>query len=132
MHPILGQPRRLAAYVLEWIPLAGMLVYLLAVPGGLKWTEAFVLGVPLGFLYAFMCLSAWYSCRGAPLDGTGPLQLVLTHSLGALLVSTKPNARKMAVTTTTTACSDRPQKRSQGFIIGFALIRSCPSAQPQR
>ena len=87
MHPILGQPRRLAAYVLEWIPLAGMLVYLLAVPGGLKWTEAFTVGVPLAFLYAFMCLSAWYSCRGAPLDGTGPLQLVLTHSLGALLVS---------------------------------------------
>jgi hypothetical protein len=87
MHPILGQSRRLVAYLLEWIPLAGMLVYLLAVPGGLTWTEAFAVGVPLSFLYAFMCLSAWFSCRGAPLESTGAVQLVLTHSIAAILVS---------------------------------------------
>jgi two-component system, LytTR family, sensor histidine kinase AlgZ len=87
MHPILGQPRRLVPYLLGWIPLAGMLVYLLAVPGGLTWTEAIALGVPLCLLYAFMCLSAWYSCRGTSLEHTGALQLALTHLLAAAIVS---------------------------------------------
>jgi two-component system sensor histidine kinase AlgZ len=64
-----------------------MLVYLLAVPGGLTWTDASAVGIPLGFLYAFLCLSAWYSCRGTPLDRTGAVKLVLTHSLAAVLIS---------------------------------------------
>ena len=87
MHPILGNLRRLVPYLLAWIPLAGMLVYLLAVPGGLTWMEAFVVGIPLCKLYAFMCLAAWYSCRGTSLEHTGKLQLVLTHSLAAVIVS---------------------------------------------
>src|SRR5580700_10041143 len=87
MHPILGHLRRLIPYLLSWLPLAGMLVYLLAVPGGLTWIEAFVLGVPLCLLYGFMCLSAWYSCRWTPLDNTTALQLALTHLLGAIVVS---------------------------------------------
>ena len=87
MHPILGNLRRLIPYLLAWIPLEGMLVYLLAVPGGLTWTEAFAVGIPLCVLYAFMCLAAFYSCRGAPLDRTGKLKIALTHSLAAVIVS---------------------------------------------
>jgi two-component system sensor histidine kinase AlgZ len=87
MHPILGQLRRLIPYLLGWLPLAGMLVYLLAVPGGLTWIEAFALGVPLCLLYGFMCLSAWYSCRWTPLERIGALQLALTHLLAATVVS---------------------------------------------
>src|SRR5580692_10170592 len=87
MHPILGQLRRLIAYLLSWLPLSAMLVYLLAVPGGLTWMEAFALGIPLCLLYGFMCLSAWYSCRWTPLDRAGALQLTLTHLLGAIVVS---------------------------------------------
>jgi two-component system sensor histidine kinase AlgZ len=87
MHPILGQLRRLVAYLVGWTPLAAMLVYLLAVPGGLTWTEAVVVGIPLSGLYAFMCLSAWYSCRGTPLERSSALQLVLTHPLAAVIVS---------------------------------------------
>ena len=87
MHPILGQLRRLVAYLLGWVPLAAMLVYLLAVPGGLSWIEAFAVGIPLCLLYAFMCLSAWYSCRGAPLERSGALQLALTHLIAAVVVS---------------------------------------------
>jgi two-component system, LytTR family, sensor histidine kinase AlgZ len=87
MHPILGNLRRLIPYLLAWVPLEGMLVYLLAVPGGLTWTEAFVVGVPLCVLYAFMCLAAFYSCRGTPLDRTSKLKIALTHSLAAVIVS---------------------------------------------
>src|ERR1700741_5395592 len=87
MHPILGQLRRLIPYLLGWLPLAGMLVYLLAVPGGLTWMEAFALGVPLCLLYGFMCLSAWYSCRWTPLERISALQLALTHLLAETVVS---------------------------------------------
>jgi two-component system sensor histidine kinase AlgZ len=87
MHPILGQLRRLIAYLLSWLPLSAMLVYLLAVPGGLTWMEAFALGIPLCLLYGFMCLSAWYSCRWTPLDRAGALQVAFTHLLGAIVVS---------------------------------------------
>src|ERR1700740_705345 len=87
MHPILGQLRRLIPYLLGWLPLSAILVYLLAVPGGLTWAEAFALGVPLCLLYGFMCLSAWYSCRWTPLERIGALQLLLTHFLAAPLVS---------------------------------------------
>jgi two-component system sensor histidine kinase AlgZ len=87
MHPILGNLRRLIPYLLAWIPLEGMLVYLLAVPGGLTWTEAFAVGIPLCVLYAFMCLAAFYSCRGTPLDRTSKLKIALTHSLAAVIVS---------------------------------------------
>lgn len=87
MHPILGQLRRLIAYLMSWLPLSAMLVYLLAVPGGLTWAEAFALGIPLCLLYGFMCLSVWYSCRSTPLDRVGALQVALTHLLGATVVS---------------------------------------------
>ena len=87
MHPILGQLRRLIAYLLSWLPLSAMLVYLLAVPGELTWMEAFALGIPLCLLYGFMCLSAWYSCRWTPLDRAGALQVAFTHLLGAIIIS---------------------------------------------
>src|ERR1700746_2067830 len=87
MHPILGNLRRLIPYLLAWLPLSAMLVYLLAVPGGLTWTEAFALGIPLCLLYGFMCLSAWYPVRWTPLDRAGALQVAFTHLLGAIVVS---------------------------------------------
>src|ERR1700731_3994708 len=87
MHPILGQLRRLIPYLLAWLPLSGMLVYLLALPGGLTWMEAFALGIPLCLLYGFMCLSAWYSGRRKPIGRAGALQLTFTHLLGAIVVS---------------------------------------------
>lgn len=87
MHPILGNSRRLLLYVLGWIPLAGMTCYLLAAPGALGWRDAAVLVAPLCVLYAFMCLSAWYVCRGTPLEPSGFLRIVLTLSLAAVLNS---------------------------------------------
>ena len=87
MHPILENSRRLLLYVLGWIPLAGMTCYLLAAPGGLGWRDAAAIAVPLCMLYAFMCLSAWYVCRGTPLEQSGFLRIVITLSLAAVLNS---------------------------------------------
>ncbi|HEV2962178.1 MAG TPA: histidine kinase [Candidatus Angelobacter sp.] len=86
MHPILGQFRRLALYLLAWVPLGGILL-LLAAPTGLSWPKALVLVVPLCLIYAFICLSAWYPCRGTPLQTAGFSRLVLTHLTAAMVVS---------------------------------------------
>jgi hypothetical protein len=87
MHPILGRPKRLALYLLAWVPLTKLLAYLIAAQGGLSSLEITVLIVPLALLYAFICLSTWYSCRAVPLETTGFLQVVISHLLGALIVS---------------------------------------------
>jgi len=87
MHPILGNFRRLALYLLAWVPLSGLLVYLLAVPGGLSPGKSAALVVPLCLVYAFVCLSAWYSCRGTPLETSGFTRLVMTHLVAAALMS---------------------------------------------
>jgi hypothetical protein len=87
MHPILSQPRRLALYISAWIPIAGLMMYLLAGRGGLGFGEAALFSIILPLVYAFACLSAWYSCRATPVEKTGFLQLLVTHFLGAMLLS---------------------------------------------
>ena len=87
MHPILAQLRRLLFYLLGWIPLAGMLTYLLAVPGGLTWVEASTVAFILCLLYAFVCLAAWYPCLGTPLDRSSVPRFLFTHVAGALVAS---------------------------------------------
>src|SRR6267378_5568299 len=87
MHPILGHMRQLGLYLLAWIPLAVLLLYLLASPGGISLPQAMGMVLPLCLIYAFMCLSAWYSCRGAPLGTSTFSRLALTHLLAALVIS---------------------------------------------
>jgi LytS/YehU family sensor histidine kinase len=85
MHPLFTQGR-FGFYLLAWIPLAAILTYLLASGGHLGWLESTVLVVPLCGVYLFVCLSAWYSAKSAPLNATTPWRLWLTHVLaGALL-----------------------------------------------
>jgi len=86
MHPILGQFRRLALYLLAWVPLGGILL-LLAAPTGVNWPRALVLIVPLCLVYAFICLSAWYPCKGTPLATSGFSRLALTHLMASMVVS---------------------------------------------
>ncbi|HUJ32516.1 MAG TPA: histidine kinase [Candidatus Acidoferrum sp.] len=87
MHPILGQLRRLALYLLAWIPLAILLAYLFDVTGALSRGESVALAFPLCMIYAFICLSAYYSCRATPFDRSSISRLVLTHGTGALVAS---------------------------------------------
>jgi two-component system sensor histidine kinase AlgZ len=87
MHPILGQLRRLGLYALAWIPLCAILLYLLAALAGLSWAHAAALAIPLCAVYAFVCLSAWYSCRGTPLETSSFSRLALTHLSAALVAA---------------------------------------------
>lgn len=88
MHPILAQLRRLALYLFAWIPISLLLAYLLAMPHTIRWQEAAMLAFPLCFIYAFLCLTAWYSCRVTPLDKSSLSRLLLTHIATALLATT--------------------------------------------
>src|ERR1700687_183059 len=97
MHPLLTRERaaniperptsRLGLYLLSWAPITTILMYLMAKPAGLGWWNATFLVVPLCLIYAFVCLSAWYSCKAAPIQSTPPGRLFLTHTVAAVLVS---------------------------------------------
>jgi two-component system sensor histidine kinase AlgZ len=93
MHPLLKRDgsspvKRLGLYLFScWTPITATLIYLMAKPAGLGWRNAAFLVVPLCLIYAFVCLSAWYSCKAAPLDTTPPKRLFLTHTAAAVIVS---------------------------------------------
>ena len=87
MHPLLTPINRFGLYLLAWVPLAGILIYLMAVPGRLGWRDAAVLIVPLCLVYQFVCLSAWYSCKAAPIQKSTGQRLWLTHVLAAAVLS---------------------------------------------
>jgi len=87
MHPLLARLRNLGLYLLAWVPVAGLLAYLLVASGGLGWREAAALSVPLCLVYAFVCLAAWFPCRVTPLERSGFIRLVLTHLTAAVLLS---------------------------------------------
>jgi len=72
MHPLLAAKGRIALYLLSWLPLGGLLGYLLTVTGDLTWQEAGALALPLAVFYSFVCLAPWYMCRVLPL---GPAQI---------------------------------------------------------
>src|SRR5208337_338663 len=87
MHPILSRLSRLALYLLAWIPLAALLAYLLAATGGLSRREAMSMSLPLCLLYAFVCLSAWYTCRAIPSGRSTLGKLLEVHVAAALVAS---------------------------------------------
>jgi len=87
MHPILGHPRRLALYLAAWLALSELLFYLVTYHSGVGWLASAAFFFPLALFYAFVCLSAWYSCRGMPLEETGFIGLLGSHLLAAIVVS---------------------------------------------
>jgi len=86
MHPIF-RAGRLVYYLLAWAPIAAGLSFLLAAQGRLRWYEAALISVPLCLVYAFVCLSSWYLCRGLPLRHLPLARIVGTHLLSAVVLS---------------------------------------------
>jgi sensor histidine kinase YesM len=86
MHPLLTRGR-FGLYLVAWVPLAAILTYLMASGGRLSWLESVALVVPLCLVYLFVCLSAWYSAKSAPLNATSPPRLWLTHVLASTFLS---------------------------------------------
>ena len=87
MHPFLTPINRFGLYLLAWSPLAAILTYLMAGPGKLGWFRSAILIIPLCLVYQFVCLSAWYSCKAAPIQRSTLLRLALTHVTAAAIIS---------------------------------------------
>jgi len=87
MHPIFAQLRRLFLYLLVWFFVSLLLAYLLTVSHDVSIRDALVLSIPLCIFYAFICLSAWYSCRRNLPEKYSLSRLLGTHVMTALIAS---------------------------------------------
>ncbi len=84
-HPLLNQRERLWLYLVVWALFAGVLTILVGAPSG-GWPVALALTLPLGLLFAILCLGSWYPCRTLPLATTSNRTLVASHG-GAAVIS---------------------------------------------
>ena len=87
MHPILGSPRRLGLYLVAWLAISELLFWIITFHSPIDKFAAGAFFFPLAVFYAFVCLSAWYSCRGIPLDRTSFTGLLGPHLLAAFIVA---------------------------------------------
>jgi two-component system sensor histidine kinase AlgZ len=87
MDKVSSRKERMRLFRVAWLPVAGLLIYLLASPGGMSWIEATALALPLSALGQFISLSAWYSCRFRPIQRSTIPTLIATHVVAALFLS---------------------------------------------
>ena len=87
MHPLLESPRRLALYLLAWIPLLALLVYAMWASDGMTWADAAAVLAPSCLIYAFTCLSPWYICGTMPLGQNRWQSLAVTFVTASVVCS---------------------------------------------
>jgi two-component system, LytTR family, sensor histidine kinase AlgZ len=86
VHPLLGDRRRLAAYLLAAVPLALAGTTLLAQGrNALPWAAAALIALPLSVAAVVLLLPLWYLCRALPASETSLSRLLLTHAAGAVV-----------------------------------------------
>jgi two-component sensor histidine kinase len=83
MHPLLESSRRLALYLLAWVPVLALLMYVMWASGGMTWTDAAVVLTPSCLMYAFACLSPWYICGTLPLGPDRWQSLAMTFGMAS-------------------------------------------------
>src|SRR5436309_11260468 len=86
MHPILARGERLASYLAAWLVVVVLLAAVLT-SQDLGWMQALALLLPICLVYAFVCLSSWYVCRATPLSTSGPVRVLASSGLAALIAS---------------------------------------------
>lgn len=87
MYPLLAHKRTLILYLAGWMPITALIAALFVLSGRLSWIPALTLSLPMAFLFAFFCLSAWYLCTAFPLQRTNPFRLVAVHIVAAFLAT---------------------------------------------
>jgi two-component system, LytTR family, sensor histidine kinase AlgZ len=85
MHPLLATKGRITLYLLAWLPIAGLLGYLLSVTGQVPLLQAEALALPLGVFYALVCLAPWYMCKVLPLGPSQIPKLLGNHAPAAVV-----------------------------------------------
>ena len=83
MHPVFASRTSFLLYLAAWIPLGGMLGYVLSMAAPINWTESAAITAPITLVLALVCLSPWYSCRVLPLGPTPVWKLLSNHLLAA-------------------------------------------------
>src|SRR5262245_55730853 len=77
MHPLLVGRLRMSLYLALWAGVSFVLAEFLALLGSRPLPQTLVFVAPLCFVYAFVCLAAWWVCRSHPLLSTPPMRLTL-------------------------------------------------------
>jgi len=88
VHPILSHRQRRNAYLIGWLPVAGLLAALLVQTGQVAIGPALAASLPITYLLAFISLSSWYLCRALPLGRTPAQRLAVSHALAAAVSTT--------------------------------------------
>jgi len=79
VHPVLATRTRLVFYLGFWVLVALLLAVAYASASPASGAEALLIAAPLVVIYGFICLSAWYVCRAAPLRLAGIGRVVVTQ-----------------------------------------------------
>ncbi len=87
MHPLLLGRRRLVLFAIACIDLGILLALLLRVLEPRPFWQAALFTVPSTILYGFVCLSAWWVCRQAPLATTPVTRLLSVQFMATLQAS---------------------------------------------
>ncbi|MGA2196956.1 MAG: hypothetical protein ABSH40_16970, partial [Bryobacteraceae bacterium] len=87
MHPLLESPRRILLYMTAWLPILGLLTYVMWASGKMTWTDGAAILTPACAVYAFACLSPWYLCSTQPLRFANWQGLLATFGAAALVCS---------------------------------------------
>ncbi|HEY0873303.1 MAG TPA: histidine kinase [Vicinamibacterales bacterium] len=87
MHPLFARSERLALYLALWMIVGALLATLLASEANLTVRQSAVMAFPLALAYAFVCLSAWYVSRSAPLATSGVTRVIGTAAGASFLSS---------------------------------------------
>ena len=86
LHPLLTHPRRLLPFLGGWLVPCALLGAAAALPDLGLWRPALAVALPVGGLYAFACLSAWYPAQASP-PGTPLGRLLAIQLLAAVFVT---------------------------------------------
>src|ERR1039457_3349600 len=87
MHPVLESPRRILLYMTAWLPILGLLTYVMWASGKMTWTDGAAVLTPACAVYAFACLSPLYLCATQPLQFANWQGLLATFGAAALVCS---------------------------------------------
>ena len=89
MHPILGSTRRRNLYLASWAAIGSLgAVAWSAANAGAGIAVALAVVVPPCLVQAFVCLSARYPCRAAPLETGSPGRTLAVHAGAGMVAAT--------------------------------------------
>jgi hypothetical protein len=82
-----SRPNLQQIYKIATIPVAAILAVLLHSSNGLSWPDSAALGFAIGIFGQAITVPSWYACRIAPVATTSMWRLLLTHFVGAQILS---------------------------------------------